>query len=566
MNRGLVRTVLAACFAASMTSAASASAGHIDVTISPAPTHNMALANGVYSPTGDRAVLNVNDLMTALNAGNLDVTTGSARGKESGDIVVEAAFHWASGYGLTLDAFHSIRVNAPVTDAGAGALALTSNDGGENGHLQFGSGGNIGFWGLANALTINGQMYRLVNSVASLAAAISANPSGNYALAASYDASVDHTYKQDPIATTFEGNFEGLGNAISNVSIRMPAGNIGFFNTIAADASVSNFRLNNINIFQPNVRVGIVGGLAAESNGTLFGDEVSGIILSHIPEWMGGLIGTGDTGSITHCASTANVIAPHWGAVNGAGGLAGQFGGTITDAFSTGLVEGNWNAGAMGGLVGLSWGTIRDSHASGNVAALYYDSMGIGGLVGAAYAPIFNSYATGKLINKRESVVGGLVGLLSSSIAGSFATGDVSNKGGTLTSGGLVGEAGAGASVTNSYATGSIVGAGLPSVGGFVGPADASVSISNSYAIGKVVEGGGGFACSQPMSSNDYWDTTTSGTTYGICGSVNMSGITGLTTTQLQAGLPAGFDPRIWAEDRKINHGLPYLIANPPPR
>jgi len=69
MIRGLVRAVLAICLATATASAASA--GHTDVTISTAPTHNMALVGGVYSPTGDRAVLNVNDLMTALNAGNL---------------------------------------------------------------------------------------------------------------------------------------------------------------------------------------------------------------------------------------------------------------------------------------------------------------------------------------------------------------------------------------------------------------------------------------------------------------------------------------------------------------
>jgi hypothetical protein len=40
--------------------------------------------------------------------------------------------------------------------------------------------------------------------------------------------------------------------------------------------------------------------------------------------------------------------------------------------------------------------------------------------------------------------------------------------------------------------------------------------------------------------------------------------VTGLTSQQLKSGLPAGFDPCIWAEDKKINNGFPYLIANPP--
>jgi hypothetical protein len=32
----------------------------------------------------------------------------------------------------------------------------------------------------------------------------------------------------------------------------------------------------------------------------------------------------------------------------------------------------------------------------------------------------------------------------------------------------------------------------------------------------------------------------------------------------LQSGLPAGFDPAIWAESANMNGGLPYLLANPP--
>ena len=63
--------------------------------------------------------------------------------------------------------------------------------------------------------------------------------------------------------------------------------------------------------------------------------------------------------------------------------------------------------------------------------------------------------------------------------------------------------------------------------------------------------------------SDCYWDTTTSGTDNGT-GEGNVSGITGLTTEQLQSGLPAGFDPTIWAQNPKINHGFPYLITNPP--
>jgi hypothetical protein len=90
--------------------------------------------------------------------------------------------------------------------------------------------------------------------------------------------------------------------------------------------------------------------------------------------------------------------------------------------------------------------------------------------------------------------------------------------------------------------------------------------LSTDYSTGEVPSGGGGFICSGAGEMNDdYWDTTSSGTTNGTC-SGNISGVTGLSTEQLQSGLPDGFDPKIWAEDPNINNGLPYLLANLPPK
>lgn len=58
---------------------------------------------------------------------------------------------------------------------------------------------------------------------------------------------------------------------------------------------------------------------------------------------------------------------------------------------------------------------------------------------------------------------------------------------------------------------------------------------------------------------------TTSGTNVGV-GKGSSAGVKGMTTSQLQSGLPAGFDPAIWAETTGNNGGLPYLLANPPPK
>ena len=51
--------------------------------------------------------------------------------------------------------------------------------------------------------------------------------------------------------------------------------------------------------------------------------------------------------------------------------------------------------------------------------------------------------------------------------------------------------------------------------------------------------------------------TGRSGTTILEILLANNPGITGLTTAQLQSGLPAGFNPSIWAESASINGGLP---------
>ena len=40
--------------------------------------------------------------------------------------------------------------------------------------------------------------------------------------------------------------------------------------------------------------------------------------------------------------------------------------------------------------------------------------------------------------------------------------------------------------------------------------------------------------------------------------------IKGLKTETFQSGLPDGFDPAIWGQNKNINGGYPYLIANPP--
>jgi hypothetical protein len=75
-----------------------------------------------------------------------------------------------------------------------------------------------------------------------------------------------------------------------------------------------------------------------------------------------------------------------------------------------------------------------------------------------------------------------------------------------------------------------------------------------------------GFDHGSDAVQSNYWDLSSS-VSYPTRGAGNISddpGITGLTTKQLQSGLPPGFSNDSWGESLSINGGLPYLIGVTP--
>jgi hypothetical protein len=498
--------VLAFSVSAGLTSAFAAlpagatTPSHYGVTITNRQTQNMTLANGVYSATADNAMLKVNDLVTALQAGPIKVTTGNGSGgNEKGDLHVDVGFSWASGFGLTLDAYHSIFVDAPVVDAGTAGLTLKNNDGGTGGVLLFGPKGSISFMGTGNALSIDGAAYTLVNSVSFLASVVDGHKGdGNYALANNYDASQDGAYKLSPVAIPIRGNFNGLGNTISNLTIhsklqRFGKG-IGLFRGVYG--TVASLRMANADVeVGSSTATGIV---TAVVEGTIFNTSVAGKIVER-PQ--------GNGSNITMY---------------------------------------------LGGLAGLSTGTILDSQSSADL------SVSAGGEQFGAYA-------------------GGLVGIISNgelqpaTVESSFATGAITVAGSTIqvVAGGLIGANGSTGPLVNCYASGAVSVPASGDAGGFAGVS--SGPMTTSYSTGAPSGGAtpGGFVGLDKGSTlfGNIWDTTTSGITNPAQGAGNIAndpGITAMTTIELQAGLPPGFDSTIWAENRSINNGLPYLIANRP--
>src|SRR5581483_6762914 len=192
-----------------------ASAARADVVISKKATANMSCSAGVCSPTAKKAVLNATDLANMLATGDVTLKTGSG----ATNIVVKDGFSWTSTSRLTLDAMQSVEFDKPVSVAGSGAVTIATNDGGSGGDLLFGDKANLTFWDMSSSLVINGNSYTLVGNIKTLAAGIAANPSGFYALANDYDASVDGVYSSSPVASGFSGTFDGLGNAFSSLSM-----------------------------------------------------------------------------------------------------------------------------------------------------------------------------------------------------------------------------------------------------------------------------------------------------------------------------------------------------------
>jgi len=512
--RAILAGVPAALLAYSCATQAEATTeNHYGVTISTNKTQNMTFNNGVYAATGDGANLNVSDLENALAAGTVEVTTGNGSGgDEKGDLHVDSGFTWSSGHALTLDAYRAMFFSAAVVDAGKGGLTLTTNDGGTGGAFVYEASGSITILNLQDALHINGVRFLLDGSIKSLAGDILAKPDGNYALANSYDASQDGVYAASPITTTYTGSFDGLGNTISNLKIKADTTG-GLF--LEVDGTVRDLHLDNALVTEGS-GTSWVGALAGIDRGLIENVSSSGKVTSSSGYYVGGLVGA-SLSYMTNCSSSATVLHKK---VGGAGGLAGYSAGTLSNSFATGpvTVKGQGYAGA---LIGIVQGAISSTFATGSVAG--GDKATVGGLIGSMLGgSVINSYATGAVMGGLQANAGGLIGSLEKHFT---------------------------PSVTSSYSAGS-VGAGPQSwVGGLLG-----LDGTNGQT---------GCGCL----SDTYWDTDTSGITDPAQGSGNIpneAGITALTSDQLKSGLPAGFDPAIWAEKRKINHHFPYLIHNPP--
>lgn len=566
--------------------------GIATVTIENGTTVNMNCDTGqspiLCSPTGSGAILAVSDLDNYLAMSSVTVTTNGSGGSQVSDIDVVSPLAWSAATTLTLDADHSINMTSSIMVEGSGSsagLSLIINDGGKHGYLTFASAGYADFADTSNGLSINNASYTLVGSIADLASDIDANPSGNFALAAGVDAG-GKTYKTSPITPVFYGNFEGLGNTISNLKIQDGTElYVGLFQWVSG--VVENLNLANVDVVATHTAAYFVGGLAGDSETgnlnvpipILYNDTVSGTVscrnINDGGVGVGGLVGA-NGGTIIAAVSSANVTAS--GGVAGSlvgynygSGVAGDEG-TIAYSSASGAVAG----GDAGGLVGeLDGGEVSHSTASGDVTFGDQGSANLGGLVGIIlYSGVVSlSSASGNVTgNQVGGTAGGLVGVSGQAYTSGIHKVELSYATGNVTGGGLYGQYTGGLvgreyttydEIENSYAMGTVtctvctgkkrtIGAG-GLTGSTGGP------IVSSYATGLVTNGGRpgrncskgcqeggvtGFPKAGTQSSFAYWDTETSEQPF-CTDRGNVPGCKGQTTSELQAKLPKGFKPKI---------------------
>ncbi|MHB1564898.1 MAG: GLUG motif-containing protein [Leptospirillum sp.] len=311
------------------------------------------------------------------------------------------------------------------------------------------------------------------------------------------------------VSTPFTGTFNGNGHTVSGYTITATENMTGFIGALGSTGKVEN--------------LGVTGTVDGGTNCE-----------------VGGLVGYNNGGTISYSYATGNVSG-----TGSVGGLVGCNNGTISYSYATGNVSGS---SGVGGLVGTNSGTISYSYATGNVSG----SSGVGGLVGTNSGTISYSYATGNVIGQNNAInVGGLVGYNNGTISYSYATGTVIGQNNAIDVGGLVGYNNG--TISYSYATGAV--SGTNSVGGLVG--DNNGTIQYSYATGAVsgtncVGGLVGGNLNRTY-TEDYWNTTTSGTTNGVQGG-NLSGVTGLASgTFGNSGSFTGWSFNTWSGGKFIS-------------
>ncbi len=485
----------------------------------------------------------------SANLGTTSVILQSSSGSSAGagNVNVNDPVSWSANTVLTLVASNNVNVNANIAATGntAGLMINPNTANGTEaasgvGKFMLGNGSSITLSGTNPSLSIGGAIYTVINSLGIANSTtgtdlqgMEANLSGHYALGSNIDATATSSWFGgagfSPIGNSnngFNGEFNGLGNTITNLTINRPsAAYVGLFGYTGKNSVVQN-----VSLIGGSVAGGsYVGALVGYNRGLLS----NVVVTSDVTGGSSALVqGNGQPGS---CGSTDSHDVSAGSYI---GGLVGFNGGMIGDNnFSSGNVSGSGSN--IGGLVGYNSGTIgNNSFASGNVSSSSANAASssrmssgnesedgsgqhgnagntagsnVGGLVGYNSGSIGNNGFTSGNVDGTGSSIGGVVGYNKGTIgSNSYASGNVTGSGNNV--GGMVGF-NSGSVGDNSYTSGNVTGS-ANNVGGLVGYNSGSIG-SNSFASGNVTGTGIASTSGSASSSNSRSDHSGSQQHYG---------------------------------------------------
>ncbi|AHF02361.1 hypothetical protein THIAE_08465 [Thiomicrospira aerophila AL3] len=342
--------------------------------------------------TSSSSSIGADTLVANLANSNITLQT-PADGSDDGNITVSANIVWNANTSLTLDAHNNIYVNAKIENtniSGGGVYFDALNN---HSAVQFDSNGKV--------VIHNAEQLQWMNTAVQ----------GTYELGSNVDL-IGVTWT--PIgedSSRFTGQFDGLGNTISNLTVNKTAGEgAGLFGSVD-NAQISNIHLINIDVIGVNRVGGLVG--AAFNNTSIQNVSTDGQVngtLDSTYTQVGGVVGYLHNSTITQSYSQASVEGPH-GSLGGLVGYATGAASSITNSYSTGSVTSTNNQPFVGGLIGgIAGTTVSNTYATGLVANT--NATNVGGLVGGFNGGtniINNSYwdkeSTGKDVSAGGTVM-----------------------------------------------------------------------------------------------------------------------------------------------------------------
>ncbi len=380
-------------------------------------------------------------------------TTASGPGNQSagnGDISIDSAISWTSANTFSLLAYNAIDINAAIT--------------GTNGTLTLTAGNNVANTGAISASgAIDIGTFNLTNGVWTQ----------NAGTLPSFRATDFHfnVQKSQFIRVTGGNGTSGSPYLVSDIyGLQGVASTTLLDQYVSLAADIDATGTENWNSGRGFVPIGVtdtgtqVGGFTGTFDGQFH--TVRGLTMNRTHDRVG-LFGYTGTGAVVQ---NINLIDATVTGGQYTGALIGYLGdGTVTYA---GVLDASVTGTQFtGGLIGNSYGTVQYSYATGSVTGGY-----AGGLIGGTFAgSISDSWSSANV--SVSSYGGGLVGILRVPLTRVYATGSVT---GTNFIGGLLGNASAGASVSEAWASGRVTGSSV--VGGLAGSiSSSSVSIASSY-------------------------------------------------------------------------------------